>query len=100
VVRASRAAAESSTSTASAARTVPALAIHGTRRPAELQAMPKDVRDFLVAVMDSIDADLEALPERNAAANVVPIPEAGHMVHLEAAEAVAGHVSAFVTQLL
>jgi pimeloyl-ACP methyl ester carboxylesterase len=79
--------------------TVPAVAIHGTRRPPGLRATPDDVRDFLVAVMDSIDADLEALSERNAAAQVVLVPEAGHMVHLEAAEAVAGHVATFVAQL-
>lgn len=79
--------------------TVPALAIHGTRRPPELQAMPEDVRAFLVAVMDSIDADLAALPQRNPRAAVALVPEAGHMVHLEATETVAGHVSAFLAGL-
>ena len=64
-----------------------------------LQAMPEDVRGFLIAVMDSIDADLAALSQRNPLAGVALVPEAGHMVHLEATEAVAGHVSAFVAQL-
>jgi hypothetical protein len=49
---------------------VPALSIHGTRRPAELKAMPEDVRGFLTAVMNSIDADLQALTGRNPSARV------------------------------
>jgi pimeloyl-ACP methyl ester carboxylesterase len=61
--------------------------------------MPKDVRDFLVAVTASIDADLAALPGANPLAAVALVPEAGHMVHLEATHAVAGHVLEFVAQL-
>jgi pimeloyl-ACP methyl ester carboxylesterase len=81
------------------ALSMPSLSIHGTGRPAELHAMPEDVRDFLVTVMDSIDADLQALPEHNPLAHVALVPEAGHMVHLEAAATVAGHVSGFVARL-
>jgi pimeloyl-ACP methyl ester carboxylesterase len=79
--------------------TVPALSIHGTRRPAELAALPDDVRGFLTTVMDSIDGDLEALPGRNPSARVALVPEAAHMVHLEAPRIVAGHVSGFIEQV-
>jgi pimeloyl-ACP methyl ester carboxylesterase len=62
--------------------TIPTLAIHGTRRPAELGALPADVRRFLTGLMDSIDADLAALPQRNPVARVALVPEAGHMLLL------------------
>lgn len=79
--------------------TVPALSIHGTRRPPELGAMPEDVRGFITAVMDSIDADLQALPGRNPSARVALVPEAAHMIHLEATAVVAGHIREFLAEL-
>jgi pimeloyl-ACP methyl ester carboxylesterase len=81
------------------ALTVPALSIHGTRRPAELAAMPDDVRGFLTTVMDSVDADLELLSASNPSARVALVSEAGHMVHLEAPATVAGHIQEFLAQL-
>ena len=52
-----------------------------------------------VAPAIGVTADFEALPERNPPARVVLIPEAGHMMHLEATAAVAGHIQEFMAQL-
>jgi pimeloyl-ACP methyl ester carboxylesterase len=61
--------------------------------------MPEDVRGFITAVMDSIDADLQALPGRNPSARVALVPEAAHMIHLEATAVVAGHIREFLAEL-
>jgi pimeloyl-ACP methyl ester carboxylesterase len=78
---------------------VPTLAIHGTRRPAELAAMPDDVRGFIVAVMETIDADLRAADQRNPHVEVAVLSDAGHMVQLESPEAAARRIAAFVASV-